>query len=259
MRDLLRSPRRLVGAAIAAVVVTALVAIALLKSTPDVYRRTESLGADEAAVARFNEEVVNKVGNVLLDKSGGTLLELQITERMANGRLARLIEDQERAGRRVPQVLRDARIGFEPGRMVLATRIGSGASSVVVCQDLRLVVEPGGQLRIEPAGLAAGVLPLPGGVMGEIRRTVAGHLERLVAARADKDTVDIWCTGLDALEGKPIPVGKGKNRILLERIDVERGILKVLGHRARDARREPTSQPATEAQEIPPVPPSPGD
>ena len=232
LRDLLRSPRRLVGAAIAAVVVAAIVAVALLKSTPDVYRRTENLGADEAAIARFNEEVVNKVGNVLLDKSGGTLLELEITEEMANGRLARLIEDQEGAGRRVPQVLRDARIGFEPGRMVLATRLGSGASSVVVCQDLRLVVEPDGQLRVEPAGLAAGILPLPGGVMGEVRRAVAGHLERLIAAKADKDTADVWRTGLDALEGKPIPVGKGKNRILLDRIEVDRGVIKVQGHRA---------------------------
>jgi hypothetical protein len=116
--------------------------------------------------------------------------------------------------------------------MVLATRLGSGVSSVVVSQDLRLAVEPGGQLRVEPAGLAAGVLPLPGGVMGEVRRAVAGQLERLIAAKADKDTADVWRTGLDALEGKPIPVGKGKNRILLDKIEVDRGILKVAGHRA---------------------------
>jgi len=37
----------------------------------------------------FDTHVINQVGNVLLDKSGATPLDLEITEEMLNARIAR--------------------------------------------------------------------------------------------------------------------------------------------------------------------------
>lgn len=233
MAPLQPNRRRLVARLAIALAAAAVLAVILLKLTPGVYRRTEAIGPDPAAVARFNEQVVNPALNVLLDRSGGTRLDLAITEEMVNARAARFLADEARSGRAVPPVLADARVGFEGGRVVMATRLGSGASGVVVAQHFRLSADAEGRLCVASAGMSAGLLPVPGFLTdGPMCQAVAAHLARVEAAGSDNGDVQFWRYFAEALGGRPVWLGEGRKRILLDRIEIEDGVLKVQGHRA---------------------------
>lgn len=226
--------RRVLVWAVAALVLAATAALLLLKMTPAVYRRTAAMGADEAATLRFNEEVLNKVGNVYLDRSGRTPLALEITEEMVNSLLAQALDDEDQAGKAFPPALRDMRVGFEPGRLVVATRLGQGFSGIVVSQGFRLSATDEGQLLVEPAGTAVGLAALPGGLMDYVRRALADQAARQGEGADDTDGGEarVWRAVLEALDGKPVPLGKGKKRIILDFVEIERGVLRVTGHRA---------------------------
>ena len=232
--------RRILIWAVAALVLAVVGAILLLKMVPEVYRRTTAMGADEAATLRFNEEVLNKVGNVYLDRSGRTPLALEFTEEMVNSLLVQELDDEEQAGKALPPALRDMRVGFEPGRLVVATRLGQGFSGVVVSQGFELSATEDGRLLVKAAGTSGGLLPLPGGLMDYVRRAVAAQAARLEVGRADPSatlgagdkTLDVWRAVLEVLDGKPVPLGKGKKRIILDSVEIERGVLRITGHRA---------------------------
>ena len=236
-----RSRRRRIALIIAAALAgLVFLGILLVKLSPGVYRRTEAMGLDDAAAGRFNELVLNQIGNVFLDRSGGTRLNLEVTEEMANAKLALAVAEQEQTGKAPQPALRDLRIGFEPGRIVLATRLGSGLSAVVVSQSLRLEAGLDGSLCVVPERMGAGVLPLPAGVMEGALRALAERLARhpaSEAASADDKSFDLSRAVIEALGGKPVFMGKGKNRILLDRIEIDRGVLRNEGHRAGAVKR----------------------
>jgi len=238
--------KRIVRVTAAAAVLAIGVAALLVKATPGVYERTAPMGPDREAFRAFNRRVVNHVGNVLLDESGGTRLDLVVTEAMVNARIAVFLDEERRAGRPAPEVLSRLRVGFEPGALVLATRLGEGWSEVVAGQWLRLSADEEGRLLAEPAGTRIGSLPLPGGLLGVLRTATADVL----GSEETADTPDAAAGGeepesadaderlrlvdaiLDALAGKPVPLGKGKRRIVLETVDVGRGVLRMAGRRA---------------------------
>jgi len=230
---IMNSKRRRWAAAGAALAVAAVVGLVLLKGTPEVYERTARIGPEEAAIARFNGEVVNTVLNLLLDQSGETRLEFRVTEEMVNARLARLVAEEEWMGWSVPPALREARVGFEPGQVVLATRVGRGLSSVVVAQRLRLGADGEGRLRVESAGATVGLVPVPEGMMNYLRRALAERLAQAKAAGEEDVAVEVWRYVLEVLDGKPVSFGKGRKRIILDKVEIERGVLRVKGHRVK--------------------------
>jgi hypothetical protein len=73
--------------------------------------------------------------------------------------------------------------------------------------------------------------------MTHARRAVAAEAARLEAAGADEKTIALWRFLGDGLEGRPLPLGDGRRRIEVDSIDVDRGVLKVRGHRAEAAKR----------------------
>jgi len=245
---IMNSKRRRWAAAGAALAVAAAVGLALLKGTPQVYERTARIGPNEEAIARFNGEVVNAVLNLLLDQSGETRLDFRVTEEMVNARLARLVGEEARGGG-VPPALQEARVGFESGRIVLATRIGQGLSSVVVAQRLRLGVDAEGRLRVESAGVTVGLLPVPEGVMNSLRRALAARLAQAKAAGEEDMAVEVWRYVLEVLDGKPVSFGKGRKRIVLDAVEVNGGMLRVRGHRKGGGTVPP---PVTEPARVPP-------
>jgi len=233
--------RRAVRWAAAAALAAAGLAVVLLKSPPAVYERTAPMGPDPEAVRAFNRRVVNHVVNVLLDESGGTRLAVEVTEAMVNARLARFLAEERRAGRPVPAVLEGLRVGFEPGAVVLATRLGRGWSAVVVAQWLRLETDGEGRLRVRPAGARLGSLPMPVDA-AEVIRTA---LDRLGGGDARAGTEPeprgpeaVLRAVARALAGEPVPLGRGKRRIVLERVEVDRGVLRAWGRRAGAGREK---------------------
>ncbi|MFO8012555.1 MAG: hypothetical protein R6X20_04525 [Phycisphaerae bacterium] len=226
-----RRRKRAAQVAVAGALLAVALAVLLVKATPGVYERTAPLGRDRNAFRAFNRRVVNHVGNVLLDESGGTRLDLAVTEAMVNARLAMFLGEERRAGRPVPAVLARLRVGFEPGAVVLATQLGDGWSEVVAAQWLRLSADGHGRLVTEPAGTRIGSLPLPG-MEGALRAAV---MSTALAPQGDKAThLDVLKAILRAWTGKPVALGKGDRRIVLESVEVDRGVLRMQGHRAVD-------------------------
>ena len=223
--------KRIAGLVGAGLAVAAAVGAWLVLATPPFYARVEPIGADHPAKDLFNERVVNGVGNVLLDKSGRTPLDLTITEEMVNARLAKLLEETRARGESLPPALEALRIGFEPGRLIVATRVGGGAGSLVLSQHLIVAPTPDGRLRVETAGVQAGYLPLPSRLANHLVRAIEEHVARLEAERPDDPTLALWRGVLEALEGKPVALAGKKLGIALDAVHIDRGVLRARGHR----------------------------
>jgi hypothetical protein len=219
----------IVGLLVAGVAVVAV----LLKSTPAVYSRTAAMGADPAEAERFEAELLNKVLNPMWDRSRQTLLEIELTEEMVNAVIVKEMADQEGRGHPLPAVLKNARIGFEPGRLVLATTVGRGASAVVVSQEFRLSVGPEGTLALEPAGTFVGEMPAPDSLMDAARTKLADEIVRLEGREGQAKLLDVLHVVQEALDGQPVPLGSGKYRVALDRIELARGVLRIEGHRPK--------------------------
>ena len=225
------SRKRVAAAVSAGLAVAAAVGAWIVLATPGFYARTEFIGADHPAKDLFNERVVNGVGNVLLDKSGRTPLDLAITEEMVNARLAKLIEETRARGESLPPALEALRIGFEPGRLVVATRVGGGVGSLVLSQHLIVSPTPDGRLRIETADVQAGYLPLPSRLATHLVRALQEHVNRLESERPDDPTLALWRGVVEALEGKPVALAGRKLGIALDAVQIDRGVLRARGHR----------------------------
>jgi hypothetical protein len=225
------SRKRVAAAVGAGLAVAAATGAWLVLATPAFYARTEPIGADHPAKDLFNERVINGVGNVLLDKSGRTPLDLAITEEMVNARLAKLLEETRARGESLPPALEALRIGFEPGRLIVATRVSGGAGSLVLSQHLIVAPTPDGRLRVETAGVQAGYLPLPSRLANHLVRALEEHVDRLEAERPDDPTLALWRGVLEALEGKPVALAGKKLGIALDAVQVDRGVLRARGHR----------------------------
>lgn len=219
---------------LAVLAAAAAVATALAKVTPGVYRRTVAQGADAEAAAMFDDRVVNHIGNVMLDRSGRTRLDLEITEPMVNARLSRLLADEAKAGHPLPPVLEDLRVGFEPGSVVLATRLGQGVSGVAVSQRLALAATPDGRLVVRPRGASVGLVPVPASFVTHLARAIVRHRAGPEGS-GDGRPSELWDRVLEALDGRPVDLGKGRKRIVLESVEIDRGVLRARGHRREGA------------------------
>ena len=77
-----------------------------------------------------------------------------------------------------------------------------------------------------------GLLPVPVDVVGQARPIVDHEVERLQQAGDDTGTLEVMRAIQQALSGEAVPLGKGKKRIVLDRLTVERGYLEIVGHQA---------------------------
>ena len=225
------SRKRVAAAVGAALLLVFLVGVGLVAVTPDFYARTESLGPDHPAKDLFNERVINGVGNVLLDKSGRTPLDVTVTEEMVNARLAAFLEETRARGERLPSALKGMRIAFEPGRFILATRLGEGLGSLVLSQHLHLKPTADGRLRVETVGVRVGYLPLPIRLADLMTEALRRHVERAEAGGAEDGALEVWRGVLRALEGEPVALAGKKLGIVLDAVETDRGTLRARGHR----------------------------
>ena len=205
---------------VALLVVTALVTLA-----PDAYRRTAPIGPEHPARTRFDEQVTNAVLNVLADKSGGTRLGVTMTEEMVNARLAAALAT-------APAALRNVRLAFDPGEVVVATRLGEGAGAIVLSHRLRLAATEDGRLAVETVALRAGMMPVPRRLCGQVSGALREHAARLKREGASEDSLLLWRAATDALDGKPIALRTSKRGVFLEKIEVQAGRLRAVARKA---------------------------
>jgi hypothetical protein len=222
----------------------AIVGVVLVKWTPDFYSRTAGIVATEAGRARFNEEIINKIGNVLLDKSGKTALDLTITEEMINVGIAGFVEDQQKTGKGVSSVIQAMRVGFEPDTVIIASIVGSGATSVVAAQHLEAEVQKDGTILVRPSGASAGAMPVPDTLVAEARRAMASRLTAKKNPAEEEEAVNFAQCAMDALEGKPVCLGSGRRFIAVDKIRIEKGLFRIWGHLAEKPKGDQPPAPA---------------
>jgi hypothetical protein len=240
---------------LAAILLVVVVGAVLLKWTPDFYSRTAGIVPTEAAKARFNEAIINKIGNVLLDKSGKTALDLTVTEEMLNVGIAAFVEDQQKGGKSVSPAIQAMRVGFEPDSVIVASIVGSGATSVVAAQYLGVEVQKDGTMIVRPAGASAGVLPVPDTLVVEARRALASRLTAKKKPEEEEGAVDFAQCSMDALEGKPVTLGSGRRFIAVDKIKIEKGLMRIWGHLVEKPKggETPAAVPAGAEADKPPA------
>jgi len=240
------SPRRRWALLIilAALLLAAVVGIVLVKWTPDFYKRTAVVVANDANRGRFNEEIVNKIGNVLLDKSGKTALDLTITEEMVNIGIAGFVQDQQKGGKAVSSVIQALRVSFEPDTVIVASIVGSGATSVVAAQHMGVEVQKDGAMIVKPSGASAGALPVPDTLVAEARRTLASRMAGKKGPSEEEDPINLAQCAMDALEGKPAFLGSGRRYIAVDKIKIEKGLIRIWGHLAEKPKSDESPAPA---------------
>jgi hypothetical protein len=248
-----RNPRRrwvLLGV-LAAVLLGLLGAIVLVKWTPDFYSRNAVVVATDANRARFNAEIVNKIGNVLLDKSGKTDLDLTITEEMINIGIAGFVQDQQKAGKAVSAAIQALRVSFEPDTVIVASIVGSGATSVVAAQHLGVEVQQDGTMIVKPVGASAGALPVPETLVAEARRALAARMTAKKDPAGEEEGVNFAQCAMDALEGKPVTLGAGRKFIAVDKIRIEKGLFRIWGHVAEKPKSGGSPAPVPAATDKP--------
>jgi hypothetical protein len=247
-----RNPRRrkiLLGL-LAAVLLAIVVLAVLVKWTPDFYRRTAGITATEANRSLLNDAVINKIGNVFLDKSGKTDLDLTITEEMVNIGIAAFVEDQQKGGKTVSAAIQALRVGFEPDTVIVASIVGSGVTSVVAAQHLAVEVQKDGTMLVKPSGASAGALPVPDTLVAEARKALASRLGGKPPAGEEEQGVNFAQCAMDALEGKPVYMGSGRRYIAVDKIKIEKGLFRIWGHLAEKPKAgQPPAAPAPAAVE----------
>jgi hypothetical protein len=89
-----------------------------------------------------------------------------------------------------------------------------------------------------------GLLPVPIDVAGQARPIIARQVERLRESGDDSGMLEVMQSIQQALSGDPVPLGKGKKRIVVDRVTVDRGTLEIVGHQAgRDMTPAPAMTP----------------
>jgi hypothetical protein len=228
-------------------VLAAIVGVVLVKWTPDFYSRTAGIVATDANRARFTEEIVNKIGNVLLDKSGKTDLDLTITEEMVNIGIAAFVEDQQKGGKAVSSAIQALRVSFEPDTVIVASIVGSGATSIVAAQYMGVEVQKDGTMLVRPSGASAGVLPVPDTLVVEARRALASRMTAKKNPEEEEGAVNFAQCSMDALEGKPVTLGAGRRFIAVDKIRIEKGLVRIWGHLAEKPKAGQPAAPAPAA------------
>ena len=234
---------------LAALLLAAVVGIVLVKWTPDFYKRTAVVLATDANRGRFNEEIVNKIGNVLLDKSGKTALDLTVTEEMVNIGIAGFVQDQQKGGKAVSSVIQALRVSFEPDTVIVASIVGSGATSIVAAQHMGVELQKDGAMIVKPSGGSAGALPVPDTLVAEARRTLASRLTAKKTPDEEEGAVNFAQCAMDALEGKPVTLGSGRRFIAVDKIKFDKGLVRIWGHLAEKPKAGESPAPVPAAAE----------
>lgn len=244
-----RNPRRrwILPGLLAAVLLAIVVLAVLVKWTPDFYSRTAGIRATEANRSLFNDAVINKIGNVFLDKSGKTDLDLTITEEMVNIGIAAFVEDQQKGGKAVSSAIQALRVSFEPDTVIVASIVGSGATSVVAAQYMGVEVQKDGTMLVRPSGASAGVLPVPDTLVAEARRALASRMTAKKNPEEEEGAVNFAQCSMDALEGKPVTLGAGRRYIAVDKIRIEKGLVHIWGHLAEKPKAGQPAAPAPAA------------
>ncbi|NIA22427.1 MAG: hypothetical protein GWP05_10790 [Anaerolineaceae bacterium] len=179
-----------------------------------------------------------KVNNCLQDTSGGTPLDMTLTDAAINARIRSLPASQLA---RLPAWLSNPQVVFRGGQVVLMGDIDYQGSRTVASFRLDVGVTDQGDLELEMAGTRAGRMPLPD-MVGQV---AIDHLDRKIAAlepkiktadnkkRAQRMELELLAlTGMRGLlKGEPVTLQTRRHRLKLETVQIDDGRIRIVGRR----------------------------
>ncbi len=229
------------GLVITIVVVILLLAggYVLSKAEPPGYTRASDFTPQQISeeAAKFNAAAA-KVHNCITDSSGGTPLDITLTDTAIN---AQIRSRQPAQLDQLPHWLDNPQVVFRDGKIVLMGDLDYKGSRTVASFHLDVGVTDQGDLKLEMAGTRAGLMPLPD-MVGE---ATIGHLDRKIAALGSKiKTVDnekkaqrmelelMALTGMRGLlKGEPVTLETRRHRLKLETVQIDDGRIRIVGRR----------------------------
>ena len=225
--------------AIVALILFVAVSYVLSTATPPGYTRasdyTPQQISDEAA--KFNAQAA-KVNNCLQDTSGGTPLDMTLTDAAINAQIRSLPPSQLA---RLPAWLSNPQVVFRSGKIVLMGDIDYKGRRTVASFHLDVGVTEQGDLELEMAGTRAGRMPLPDMVgestIGRLDRKIAALELKIKTAKNEKKTQrmeleQLALTGMRGLlKGEPVTLQTRRYRLKLETVQIDDGRIRIVGRR----------------------------
>jgi hypothetical protein len=220
-------------------ILAVMIAWVLATSEPAGYTRPEDFTpqqlSDEAA--KFNAAAA-RIHNTITDTSGGTPLDITLTDAAINGYIRSLPPDQLR---QLPSALDNPQVVFRDGEIVLMGDVYVKGRKAVASMHLAAEVTEEGDLRLTMRTTKAGRLPLPDMISND---TIA-HLDRKIAqmqssgnaaAGGDARRAQVADAKLMALmslrgllKGEPVTLETRRQRLKLDALEILDGRIHVVG------------------------------
>ncbi|NLX60881.1 MAG: YpmS family protein [Phycisphaerae bacterium] len=234
--------RRAIAYGLVAVIVGGILAVmigwTLATSEPAGYTRPDDFTAQQLSdeAAKFNAAAA-RIHNTITDASGGTPLDITLTDAAINGYIRSLPPDQLR---QLPSAFDNPQVVFRDGEVVLMGDVYVKGRKAVASMHLAAEVTEDGDLRLEMRTTKAGRLPLPDMISND---TVA-HLDRKIedmqsrgeAAGGDDRRAQVADAKLMALmslrgllKGEPVTLETRRQRLKLDALEILDGRIHVVG------------------------------
>ena len=211
----------------------------LSKAEPPGYTRASDFTPQQISqqAAKFNAQTA-KVVNCLQDSSGGTPLDMTLTDSAINARIRSLPPSQLK---QLPGWLSNPQVVFRDGEVVLMGDIDFKGRRTIASFHLDVGVTDGGDLELEMAGARAGRMPMPD-MVGE---ATIGHLDRKITAleskiktagdekKAERMELELMAlTGMRGLlKSEPVTLQTRRHRLKLDTVQIDDGRIRIVGRR----------------------------
>ncbi len=217
----------------------------LVDTEPSGYTRRSDYSAEELETeAGKLVEAVNPVINSLLDESGGTPFEINVTDHMVTSHL-RVRRREVR--KRLPSWLSNPQVVFRDGTVVLMGEVSRKGADSVLSLHVRMALRDDGRLTLHLSRARAGRLPMPeslqGLLAGQVDRRIE-EVERKLSRVADRhhQLVEAERAALRALarlnHGEDAVVDPREWGVQIDRLEITPGRLHVAGNRTETRAEE---------------------
>jgi len=187
--------------------------------------------------AKFNTQAA-KVVNCLQDSSGGTPLDMTLTDSAINAQIRSLPPSQLK---QLPGWLGNPQVVFRDGEVVLMGDVAYKGRRTIASFHLDVGVTDQGDLKLEMVKTRAGRMPLP----DMVGQATVGHLDRKISTLEAKikatdnekkaERMELELMALTSMRGllksEPVTLQTRRHRLKLETVQIDDGRIRVVGRR----------------------------
>jgi len=210
-------------------ILSVVIAFFLYKTPPSYYNPPSTASRDvlDGWAGRFNNQM-SELANALLDKSGGTPIDVTFTEEALNGHLrtfhAKIVEN-------LPEDVAEPYVAFIPGRIALSARWSEGWLQTVLSAEVAVALPEPHKIEVRIESVRAGRLPLPKSLFPRI---IISRISQMLKQGGFKgDSQYVLEKARAVFEGEPILLVKRKYRVEIDKFEITPGRLHIKGRRIK--------------------------